>query len=95
MFSAFSDLGTSLAGKDIFMFNNPWCSLRDPCSAVSFQTSPSHYKTKAKDVYKLLLMVKNIAMLNQFTGVITTFFILSIFFSPLCSPIFKKPEGAK
>lgn len=34
--------------------------------AASPQTPPSHYKTKAKDGYRLLLMAKNIPVLNQF-----------------------------
>lgn len=64
--------------------------------AASLQTPPSHYRTKAKDLYKLLLMAKNIAMLNQFDGVITAFlFLVKVFFSSLYSPVFTKPEGAK
>lgn len=80
MLSAFSDLGTSWAGKDIFVFNSPWCSLPDHWSAelaVSFQTLSSQYKRQVKDLYKLLLMVKNIGMLSQFHLVIATFLLLS------------------
>lgn len=49
---------------------------KQPCpSSMSSDTTQS-LQTKAKDVYKLLLMVKNIAMLSQFNGVITTFLSL-------------------
>lgn len=59
-----------------------WFFSPSNCCASSIPSdTPSHYKTKAKDGYRLLVMAKNITMLNQFNWVITTFIISkSIFF---------------